>query len=92
MAISRGEKQPLPGFDENEYADNATAANRTLTDLANEMLLVRQTTLLLYRNMTDEGLYRMGTASQNPVNANAIAFILTGHVIHHENLIKERYL
>jgi hypothetical protein len=92
MSISRGETQPLPGFDENLFADNATAENRSLDDLAEELLLVRQTSIILYRHMTDEGLFRFGTASNHPVTPNAIAFIIVGHVLHHQKIINERYL
>lgn len=92
MAISRGEKQSLPGFDENLFADNATASNRSLKDLTEEFLLVRQSSILLFRHMTGEGLMRMGTASNHPINANSIAFITAGHSQHHINIIKEKYL
>lgn len=92
LCISRGETQSLPGFDENIFAAHATADNRTLDDLAAEMLQVRQTTILLYRYMTDEGLMRMGTASNHPINPNAIAFIIAGHVLHHKKILTERYL
>jgi len=34
LAISRKEKTPIPGFDENEYANNATAANRNWKDVS----------------------------------------------------------
>ena len=37
MCIARGEEQALPGFDENVYADNAIASDRTLTDLIEEL-------------------------------------------------------
>jgi len=92
MCISRGEQQPLPGFDENTYADNATAYDRRLSDLIEELLLVRKSTILLYQYISEEGLMRMGTASNHPINANAIAFIVVGHVMHHQKIINERYL
>ena len=92
MCISRGEQQPLPGFDENTYAENATAGNRNLDDLTEELLLVRQTSIMLYKFMDDESLYRFGTASGHPITPNAIAFILVGHVMHHQKILTERYL
>jgi hypothetical protein len=92
MCIARGEDQPLPGFDENTYADRATAENRTLDDLVEELLLFRQTSIILFRHMPDEGLFRFGIASNHPVTPNAFAFIIVGHVMHHQKIITERYL
>jgi hypothetical protein len=34
----------------------------------------------------------MGTASQKPVSARALAWIIAGHEIHHLAVIRERYL
>jgi hypothetical protein len=34
---------------------------------------------------------RMGTASNNPVSVNALAFIIYGHLLHHKNIFTERY-
>jgi hypothetical protein len=92
MCISRGEEQPLPGFDENIYAENAKAEHRDLKGLAEEFLILRQSSLLLYRNMSDENMLRYGTASNHRVNANSIAFILVGHAIHHQEILIDRYL
>lgn len=92
MSIARGEQQPLPGFDENGYADNAPVNKRTIADLSAELLLMRQTTILLYRSMSDEGLMRVGTASNHAITPNALAFIAVGHMMHHQKIINERYL
>jgi hypothetical protein len=34
----------------------------------------------------------MGTASGNPFTVGALAYITAGHVAHHNQLIRERYL
>ena len=92
MCISRGEEQSLPGFDENIYAENAKAENRDLKGLAEEFVLLRQSSSLLFRNMSDGNMLRFGTASNHRVNANAIAFILVGHALHHQAILTDRYL
>jgi hypothetical protein len=92
MCISRGESQPLPGFDENLYAENAKAEGLSLQELSEEFILLRKSTVLLFLNMSDEGLFRFGTASNHRVNANAIGFILMGHALHHKQILTERYL
>ena len=92
MCISRGEEQGLPGFDENIYAANAPAKDRTLGDLVEELLLVRKTTIILYQHINEENLFRQGIASNHPITPNALAFITVGHVMHHQKILNERYL
>src|SRR5690349_11407940 len=41
LCIARGEKQPLPGFDEEAYAALANYGQRALTDLLQEHRLIR---------------------------------------------------
>ena len=49
LAFARKEKANLPGFEENDYAANANANNRTWQSLGNEFLIVRQSTHLLFK-------------------------------------------
>jgi hypothetical protein len=46
----------------------------------------------LYKSFRDEDLKRIGTASNKAVSARALFGFLIGHIRHHENVIKERYL
>ena len=91
LAIARGEATPIPGFDENEYANNATAANRNWKDMLVEWRVVRQSTNLLFASFTEEQQKRLGTASDNPISVNALGFIIFGHALHHLHILKERY-
>lgn len=91
LAISRKEPAALLGFDENEYAKNATAINRNWKDMLIEWRVLRQSTNLLFASFTDEQLKAMGTASGSPISVNALGFILFGHALHHLHILKERY-
>ena len=91
LAVARGEATPIPGFDENEYADNAPAAHRKWEDMLEEWRLVRQTTNLLFASFTTDQLKNLGTASNNPISVNALGFIIFGHALHHLRILKERY-
>jgi hypothetical protein len=42
--------------------------------------------------MPDEAWSRSGVASDNPVTVRAIAYIIAGHVTHHVNVLKNKYL
>lgn len=92
LRISRNDLTPLPGFDENIFAENTSANSRTIQDLLTEFSAVRQSNLLLFKSFSDEQFKRMGTASENPISVRAIGFILIGHQKHHQKIFKERYL
>ncbi|MGB0347327.1 MAG: DinB family protein [Balneolaceae bacterium] len=92
FAISRGEKQPLPGMDQDEYMANNYYNKRTLANLSNEYLAVRVSTIHLLSSMTKEMISKRGIASGFDVTVRALAFIIAGHERHHINMIKEKYL
>ncbi len=92
LCFARNEKASLPGFDENDYAACSNANLRNWKDLADEFLLVRKTTELLFNSFTNEALNNSGLANKNPATASSMGFIAIGHVYHHINVLKERYL
>ena len=92
LRIARKDQTPLPGFEENDYADNAFANQRELNDLMDEFKVVRQSTIHLFRTFTDEQLAFLGTASDKLISVRAIGYIISGHQKHHINVFKERYL
>jgi uncharacterized damage-inducible protein DinB len=92
LRISRNDKTPLPGFEENDYVDNTNANVRSIQDLLTEFSAVRQSTLLLFKSFSEEQLKRMGIASNANVSVRAIGFIIIGHQKHHQKVFQERYL
>lgn len=92
LRISRNDKTPLPGFEENDYVNNTDANSRTIQSLLTEMAAVRQSTLLLFKSFTEEQLQLMGTASEHQISVRAIGFVIIGHQKHHQRIFKERYL
>ena len=92
LAIARKETAPLPGFDENTYADNSNANSRPWQTLVDEFLVVRQSTQFLYESFTDEMFASAGTASNNPVTVVSLGFTTLGHFYHHKKVMEERYL
>lgn len=92
LRVARNDKTALPGFEENDYALTGNANARTLESLLAEYKAVRQATIALFNSFSDEMLKHIGTASNSPISARAIGFIIIGHETHHCNVIKERYL
>ncbi len=92
LRISRNDKTPLPGFDENEYVENTNANNRGLQELLTEFSAVRHSNLLLFKSFSEEQLARMGIAYEDEVSVRALGFLIIGHLKHHQRIFKERYL
>ena len=82
----------LPGFDQDVYMKQATFNSRPLEDLANELKTVRESSLFLFRNMTDAQSKQTGIASGSPFSPRAYAYMIAGHEQHHWNILRERYL
>lgn len=92
LRIARNDKTPLPGFDENEFADNAGGDDRSIRDLLTELALIRQSTIHLFKTFNEETLGRIGTASGFSVSVRALGVIIIGHQKHHQKVFEERYL
>lgn len=91
LRVGRGDTKPLPGFEQEDYIKTGNFDSRTLADLVSEFELIRQTTLALFRNFDEEALLRMGTASDSPISARALVYIVAGHERHHVLILRERY-
>ncbi len=92
LRFSRNDQTPLQGFDEEWFARFTTAGSRAVDDLVAELKVVRESTGYLYRNCTAEMLLRTGIASGTGLSVLAMGFTTAGHLIHHMNIIRERYL
>lgn len=92
LRIARGDRTPLPGFDENAYAPAGQFGERTLASLVEEFAAVRAATIALAAGLPAEGWLRTGTASESTVSARALAYIIAGHELHHRAILLERYL
>lgn len=92
LRIGRGDTTPLPGFEEDDYVKNTDFNKRSLPSLGHEFGLVREGTLALYDHFSQEELLRTGTANGQPVSVRALLYIMAGHQLHHERVLRERYL
>ncbi|MCL9804269.1 DinB family protein [Flavobacterium amniphilum] len=92
LRMARFDRTPLAGFEENDYVPVAEANKRSMTDLLHEFAMVRKSTICLFQSMSEEMLLNKGIASGKEISVRSIGYIITGHCIHHQNVIKERYL
>ncbi|HEX8286985.1 MAG TPA: DinB family protein [Pyrinomonadaceae bacterium] len=92
LRIARADKTPMEGFEQDGYIENANFNDWRLADLMEEFTLLRRANILFFRNLTEEAWTRTGTASDSPVSVKALAYIIIGHVRHHTNILRSRYL
>jgi len=92
LCFSRGDKNSLPGFDQEDYVAASTFDSRTIQDLANEFKSLREANIYLYSALTDEQSLKMGIASNHPVSVRALVYMTAGHELYHLELIKELYI
>src|SRR6185312_8126404 len=92
LAFSRKDTNILPSFDDKIYAANANGAAREWDDLVDEFTTVRKSTQALFNSFSGEQLDSLGKASDYQMNAKAMGYTIAGHLAHHLNIIRERYL
>ncbi|MBG9377356.1 DinB family protein [Panacibacter sp. DH6] len=92
VCIARKDKTPLPGFDENSYADHDGHDNRSMQSLKNEFVAVRKATDLLFESFTEAQLAEAGTSGNKNITVNALCFITYGHLLHHKAILAARYV
>lgn len=90
--ISRGDETPIEGFEQDGYIENAHANGRSFAELLEEFSLLRRANLMLVKNLNDDGWARVGTANNVKITSRALIYIMAGHIDHHLNILKERYL
>jgi uncharacterized damage-inducible protein DinB len=92
LRVSRNDKTSLPGFEQDDFVREAGFDNHDFKDLLTEFELLRAANVIAISNMSEEAAQRIGTASNNPVSARALIYMLVGHVEHHMASLREKYL
>jgi len=92
LSISRGEKQALLGFDENEYLVGAQYESQDFSEILNQYRHVRKATISLIESFSTNQANHMGNVNGNSVSVRALSWMIAGHEKHHIQIIKERYL
>jgi hypothetical protein len=90
--FSRDDKSPLPGFDQDSYAEKSKADRRSKESIIEEYRIVRKSTISLFANLDRNDLEKTGTASSMEWSVAALGFVICGHQKHHRNIVRERYL
>ena len=92
LRFARNDATGLAGFEQDAYVPYSGANERDIAAILEEYKAVRQATLTFYESLDEEALVRAGLVGGNQVSVRALAWMITGHEIHHLNSIRENYL
>lgn len=90
--FARGFGTPLPSFDQNVAMDASTANLRELRNHLEEFMALRAATVAFFDGLQEAAWTRQGMASGNPFTVRALAYVCAGHVTHHLEIVRNRYL
>lgn len=92
LRIARGDKTPIEGFEQEGYIENSHANRRSFSDLLGEFTQIRQANLAFFKNLEAADWVRTGTANSVEISVRSLAWIMVGHIRHHIDILKFRYL
>jgi hypothetical protein len=92
LRAARGDRTPLAGYNQDEFMSGSTFQDWTFSQIIEDYISVRRATLTLLRGLSEAAWLRYGVANGADITANALAYIIAGHEIHHVNIIQDRYL
>lgn len=92
LRFSRGDQTPLPGFEQDLFASNSMANQRSKESILEEYKVVRKSTIAIFANLDRDALEKTGIASNMEWSTAALGFTICGHQKYHRNIIRERYL
>lgn len=91
LLIARNDKSLTPGFDEKYISDNSKANDRNLREIIDELIIVRQSTIALFKSFDKEIMLRKGINWKYEMTVLAFGFCIIGHQIWHVNILQEKY-
>ncbi|HMT27880.1 MAG TPA: DinB family protein [Bacteroidia bacterium] len=92
VAISRGDKQKMNPYDEEEFAKHAQANRRTLEDIYEELLLVRKATIAMFKSFTPDMMQQQGNGFNGmKYCVLSLGFMLAGHQRWHFRTLEDKY-
>ena len=91
LSVIRGDEQVLPPFDENLYVEKSQAHSISWSQIQAEWLSSRQSTSIMLASVQENEWPRQGQVGDYKICTQSIGLILTGHQLHHREILKTRY-
>jgi len=92
LCFARRDSAEFPGFEQNDYARNANYKLRDPDTLIQEFHLLRRSNILMFKGFSSEDIEQTGMASNGKFSVKALGYIIAGHEVYHQKMIKNRYL
>jgi hypothetical protein len=90
--FARGFESPLPSYEPDPAVKMARPEERPWSAHVREFEAIRASTVAFFENLPPDAWVRSGVASDCPFSVRSLAYIAAGHVIHHTQVLRERYL
>jgi hypothetical protein len=90
--FGRGLDGALPSFDQDVAVSRAGANERSWNSLVREFAAVREASIRFFQDLPADAWTRRGIASGNPFSVRALAYMTAGHLTHHLEILRARYL
>ena len=91
LRISRGDRTPIEGFEQDDYVRNGPFAKHPIAEVIEDYIAVRRATMTLLRNLDEEAWNRRGIANKNEISTRATAYLIAGHELHHRRILEQNY-
>jgi uncharacterized damage-inducible protein DinB len=92
LCFARNDKIDLAAYESDDYTRYANANARSLGSILEEYTAVRNATITLFKNLSEEAFSRGNVANGNFVTVQALVYHIAGHELHHSSSIKNKYL
>lgn len=92
LLFARNEEAYPQGFDEDFLASQSKANVENLLDLINELILIRQSTIALFKSFDSDDFAKIIITYKHKISVLAMGYNLIGHQIHHIRIIEKLYL
>jgi hypothetical protein len=91
LRFARNDATPLPGYEQDDYVMNGGFDARPLSGLAREYEHVRGATVEMFEGLSEDAWERRGKANDSEVSVRALAWIISGHELHHKEVLRSKY-
>ncbi len=91
LSIARDENTTIIGFDDNLYASNDYSETLKFEDIVADYKLARTSTISFFKSLNSD-IMDNEVGEKVVLSPRIIGWLISGHSLHHLNVIKERYL
>jgi uncharacterized damage-inducible protein DinB len=92
LAASRGDEAEIPGFDQDKYIELNDVSHISHQLLMDDFAITRNSTIVLFAGFSSKNWEKASMISAHMTMARSLPYMIAGHVQHHIEIIKERYL